>query len=546
MTKQLPENQSIDDIRLLVSSMGSNDGVSEAEAEQTIALEYGFATWRQLEVYITHPAGNSDFLQLGCLAYFTTDRPANRERGRAMLDADPLLASQDIWSAACVGDVSAVARFLDADAALVNKRGGYFDWQPLLYACYSRLNLPDKSTLAVAELLIDRGADPNSHYMWGGQYRFTALTGAFGEGEMGPVNQPPHEECEALASLLLAAGANPNDSQALYNTMFTPGSDCLAMLLDHGLGPDHKCNWQDVRDGEFVDNSVQTLVYQLGWAVRNHHVERARLLIDHGVDLTIQTDDGKTWYETAWLAGHPDLARYLADHGAETVELDSIKRLIGACMSGDVSAAKALVENEPDLVEKVQNTEPNLFTEAAGSNQLEAVRVMAELGFNLGQMGNASPLHQAAFHGHLDMVELLLAKGADLGIRDRFYAGTPLQWAITAGSSEVVTYLASREIGVFDAILVENLDRLTTLLDADPGLLETTIRVERSDPDPHDADWQTPLAFAVLYKCPAAVELLLERGARKDIANDDGQHLTELVLKESTDEIAQMFAAVAD
>ena len=546
MTKQLPENQSIDDIRLLVSSMGSSAGVSEAEAEQTIALEYGFATWRQLEAYITHPAGNSDFLQLSCLIYFTTDRPANRERARAMLDADPLLASQDIWSAACVGDVSAVARFLDVDATLVNKRGGYFDWQPLLYACYSRLNLPDKSTLAVAELLIDRGADPNSHYMWGGQYRFTALTGAFGEGEMGPVNQSPHEECKALASLLLAAGANPNDSQALYNTMFTPGSDCLAMLLDHGLGPDHKCNWLDVQDGEFVDKSEQTLGYQLGWAVRNHYVERARLLIDHGADLKIQTDDGKTWYEMAWLAGHPDLARYLADHGAETVELDSIKRLIGACMSRDVSAAKALVENEPDLVERVQHTEPNLLTDAAGSNQLEAVRVMADLGFNLGQLGNTSPLHQAAFHGYLDMVELLLTKGADLGIRDRFYSGTPLQWAITAGSSEVVTYLASREIGVFDAIIVENLDRLTTLLDADPGLLETTIRVERSDPEPHDTDWQTPLAFAVLYKCPSAVELLLGRGARIDIANDDGKSLTELVLSVSTEEIARMFASVAD
>ena len=164
MTKQLPENQSIDDIRLLVSSMGSSAGVSEAEAEHTIALEYGFATWRQLKAYITHPAGNSDFLQLSCLTYFTTDRPANRERARAILDADPSLASKDIWSAACVGDVSAVARFLDADATLVNKRGGYFDWQPLLYACYSRLNLSDKSTLAVAELLIDRGADPNSHY----------------------------------------------------------------------------------------------------------------------------------------------------------------------------------------------------------------------------------------------------------------------------------------------------------------------------------------------------------------------------------------------
>ena len=50
--------------------------------------------------------------------------------------------------------------------------------------------------------------------MWGGDCRFTALTGASGEGEQGPVNQPPHPEWEAFARLLLDAGADPNDGQA--------------------------------------------------------------------------------------------------------------------------------------------------------------------------------------------------------------------------------------------------------------------------------------------------------------------------------------------
>ena len=256
MPKQLPAKHGIADIRQRATSLRhrweadeieatdeirtSLGGVrraplSDADAKLVTARTYGFSTWRQLEVFVTHSGAGSDFQQLACLNYFDSDRPANRERARAMIDADPALGTRDIWSAACVGDARAVADFLDADAVLVNTRGGYFDWEPLLYACYSRLDLEGRSTLAVARLLIERGADPNAHYMWGGQYRFTALTGAFGEGEMGPVNQPEHEDCDALATLLLDAGADPNDSQALYNTMFTPGSKCLEMLLEYGL-----------------------------------------------------------------------------------------------------------------------------------------------------------------------------------------------------------------------------------------------------------------------------------------------------------------------
>ena len=82
---------------------------------------------------------------------------------------------------------------LEADPTTVNAKGGALRWEPLLYACYSRMdgNLSKGSTLEVARLLLAHGADPNAGFLWGATYAFTALTGAFGEGEDG-INQPPH------------------------------------------------------------------------------------------------------------------------------------------------------------------------------------------------------------------------------------------------------------------------------------------------------------------------------------------------------------------
>ena len=474
MPRKLPANHSISALRELAASLrerwqagdadaivevralrpgfataneGSGGVFSDEEAELVTARRYGFATWRQLEAFVALEGGGSDFQQLACLSYFHSDRAANRERARSMLDADPTLGTRDIWSAACVGNARAAAGFLDADPSLVGRRGGYFDWEPLLYACYSRLDLPGGSTFAVARLLVERGADPNAYFMWGGQYRFTALTGVFGEGEMGPVNQPQHGYCDALARLLLDAGADPNDGQALYNTMFTPGSKCLEMLLEYGLSDQDRNNWLLEEDGRLVENPEPVLGYQLRWAVRNHHVERARLLIDHGADLSIDAGDGRTLFEAASRGGHPDLAQYLADHGAATTTLDAVGRFVAACMSVDQDTARMLLEEHSDLVERAQAADPQLLVDAAGSNRLDAMRLMLALGFdpNTGDRTPAAPLHQAAFHGHLEMVKLLLDMGAKPDVRDAHHAGTPLEWAAVAGQAEVEAYLESRQ-----------------------------------------------------------------------------------------------------
>ena len=80
--------------------------------------------------------------------------------------------------------------------------------------------------------------------MWDGTYKFTALTGVFGQGEGGPVNFPEHPDLVPFAQALLDAGAEANDGQVLYNRCFEPNNTAFEMLLKHGLVPGDRNNWE--------------------------------------------------------------------------------------------------------------------------------------------------------------------------------------------------------------------------------------------------------------------------------------------------------------
>ena len=78
----------------------------------------------------------------------------------------------------------------------------------------SFVNVIACNTLETARVLLAGGADPNTNFTYPYGSIFTAVTGALGQGERGPANQPPHQYSFELAKLLLDADANPNDSQA--------------------------------------------------------------------------------------------------------------------------------------------------------------------------------------------------------------------------------------------------------------------------------------------------------------------------------------------
>jgi len=392
-------------------------------------------------------ASADDLVRLACMDYGGWN-PERAARARVLDAARPDLARGDLHAAAAVGDVAAVAAALDRDPAAVNRKGGALDWEPLLYACYSRFDGADegRATLEVARLLLARGADPDAGFLWKGNVPpFTALTGAFGGGEDGN-NEPPHRDAAALAKLLLDAGADPNDGQTLYNRHFLPEDDHLELLLAHGLGRGAGGTWYR-RCGAPMGTPAELLVEELWAAAAKNYFARVKRLVAHGVDVNAPgRRDGRTPYESAWRAGNREVARFLLEHGARAVELGPAEELAAACAAGDRAAARALLAKDAGLLAALgAHRRMELVLAAVEARRSDGLRLMAELGFDLSALGRITALHQAAWMGDVEMVQLLLELGADPSVREATHGGTPADWATHNRKAAAAALLRARD-----------------------------------------------------------------------------------------------------
>lgn len=112
--------------------------------------------------------------------------------------------------------------------------------------------------------------------------------------------------------------------------------------------------------------------------------------------------------------------------------------------------------------------------------------------------------------------------------------------AVYAGKQDVADTLleSSPELDVFDAAAVGDVDRLTELLDADPGLLGAS-----------SEDGYTPLHFTSYFARGPATRLLLDRGAEVGaVAGNDMkvQPLHSAVAAGSREIVAALLQAGAD
>lgn len=434
---------------------------SRGDALLVTARLYRFSSWTKLRAHVErvgaysrHPyrdaanadAGDEDeFLRMACLTYGADD-VSRRDRARALLASRPQLAVASIHAMAAVGDVAAATRLLDADSGQARREGGPHGWEPLLYAAYSRIDStqPGHSTLDVARLLLANGADPDAGYLSNGLYPFTALTGAFGEGEAGPVHQPRHQHSAALARLLLHAGADPNDSQALYNRQFEASDDHLELLFEYGLGTGSGGPWHE-RFAANHPSPAEMLRDQLQWATEDNRVQRVRLLLAHGVDPEgPDPEDGPSAYALALRAGNSEIAELLAAAGARPVTLDPVQTLAAAIMSGDRAAVERLTRSDPTLTARLISEEPGLILRAAALGRQDAVTLMVSLGLDVNLRRRTTPLHEAAGAGDLAMVKLLIELGADPTTYDTAHHSTPLGWASHGRHQPVVDYLTDR------------------------------------------------------------------------------------------------------
>lgn len=437
---------------------------SLAGAQLVVARHYGFASWAALKRHVQtiqrHRRAPDDvdradtigdeFLLLACLRYGDDDAPSRWRRAAELLAAHPEITRTSVHAAAAAADVDALAVSLAADATLARAEGGPFGWEPILYLCYARHDptVSEHATRQAADLLLRHGADPNAGYLWHGLTSpFTAVTGAAGGGEG---DQPAHPHAVALLRALLAAGADPNDAQALYNRQFAADDSHLVPLLEHGLGHGAGGPWR-ARLGDAVPSPADLIATQLWWAVAHDMPARVRLLAEHGADIhgpfpATGERPAMTPAELAALCGSRAVLDYLVAQGAPPPAAAGVDGLIAAALAGD----RATVDRLRRHVGDARRQRPGLIVWAAARRAWHAVPILAELGFDVNARGRAdvpreqewqTALHAAAQHDDLDGARLLVDLGADPNIHDARFDATPLGWAEHFGHTRVAEFL---------------------------------------------------------------------------------------------------------
>jgi hypothetical protein len=98
---------------------------------------------------------------------------------------------------------------------------------------------------------------------------------------------------------------------------------------------------------------------------------------------------------------------------------------------GDRAMLAALAESDPALPRR-----DAVLLAAIGTRQHELVRWLLTMGANAdarhSDLSRQSALHDAAWNGDLEMVQLLAGQGADLRARDGEHDNTPRGWAETS------------------------------------------------------------------------------------------------------------------
>jgi hypothetical protein len=198
-----------------------------------------------------------------------------------------------------------------------------------------------------------------------------------------------------------------------------------------------------------------------------HIVDVAEVILDAGTELTAMNDTlglvctGYVGKESGMMIPLIDL---LCDRGA-----DAEATLHGAALHGYPAAVEALIRRgahvDPPVaamlnrVEEFKRLLPGSTAAerhlslaiAAHDGRLEIARLLLDAGedpsrYNpVGGHSHGTPLHHAAGFGHLELVKLLVARGARTDLKDVLWHGTPLEWAQHEGRTEVEAYLREVE-----------------------------------------------------------------------------------------------------
>ena len=294
----------------------------------------------------------------------------------------------------------------------------------------------------------------------------------------------------AIAELLIKNGA---DVQAFAPDGFTPlhraaqngYSSICTLLIDHGAQVNDAT--KDTRLRTFAGYNCTALFF----AASNNDCKTAKMLLDHGADQDIMTNDESFPLYVASQLGHCEMAKLLLENGADPNKHDSngfsplftavenhgensrIAQLLkqyGAVGGNGTTAVEKGIEHHWEVSsvkldsEKVEINHRNPDVNSTTSNDImtprlaffllleqgesvEAIEqfldisgVSANTSFELFERGGSSALYLVCIQNRIDLVKLLIRRGADVN-KPRRNGTTPLFCAACEGYEAIAKEL---------------------------------------------------------------------------------------------------------
>ena len=381
------------------------------DAQSCVAREYGFVSWADLRSFVharrMYSADPSKRVLNWLRLVYAGDIAGGTSRAWPIAAADileenPSLLGDDPYLACAIGDEARLRRAVSGNRAWINDPGGPLNLPPLVAVTHSSLlRLPGfrDQLHACAKLLLGAGADPNQSVgsRWGSAsilkpsetYRLSALYGAAGR----------NHDAE-LTSLLLAAGADPNDGESLYHSLESLA--CTRLLLEAGARTSDANAIYRVLDLDTIDVLRLLLLHgadpneppkgapttdwgsPLLWAIRRRRSPaHIAALLQAGANPSARTPDGADAHTLALRFGLPGVADVLGQVEQPSQE----EQFIAACAQANEGAARRIQSGRPDITQALSETQLRLLPELAAQGCVEAVKIMVRLGWPIADTG---------------------------------------------------------------------------------------------------------------------------------------------------------------
>lgn len=357
--------------------------------------------------------------------------------------------------------------------------------------------------LAVAELLIDAGADVN---------RSDGMS--FSPLHYAAVHINPSTALK-LTDMLLKKGAsvnaiNMNGATPLFNACSSRRHiDVVKLLLDMGSDVKKK----DVRG----ETPLHTAAFY------SDNGAMIDLLISKGADVNSGSPENTPLHRAAY-SGAAENISLLILHGAKVNirgNLSGSKTPFELAVDNKhFKAARILAENGADI-----NSETYYYFQPFRYRNYKQTYTEKLVKMDTSQIRfeKMTPLHRTITHNDLDFVKYLVDKGAGLKT-DSHFGGYPLDFSIYLGYNDISEFLVSRkapslyaEIYLRDAVENNDFRKAELLLRAGADVNEV-----------HDTFRDTVLHIAAQKGNIDIIKLLIRQGADRSIKNRDGKKASDL------------------